>query len=64
MRLLKAALFALITEGKTALRILAHLGLPTKAPAESPARAPPSLTEPEGGSEQYGVAPIPPTWFA
>ena len=33
-------LCALITEEKTAHKILAHLGLPKKAPAESPSRAP------------------------
>jgi hypothetical protein len=55
-------LCALITEENTAL--LAHLGLPTKAPAESSARAPPEPPEPEGFSDQDGIDSIPPTWYA
>ena len=36
-------LIALITDGDVVRRILAHLGLPTAAPALAPARSPPEL---------------------
>lgn len=57
-------LCGLITQQEVAHKILEHLGLPTKGPAGSPARAPPEPLEPEGFSDQDGIDPIPPTWCA
>jgi hypothetical protein len=56
-------LCALITEEKMAHKTLEQLGLPIKAPAGSPARAPSDPTEQEGGTDQDGIDPIPPTWY-
>jgi len=55
-------LLSMITEAKTAQKILAHLGLPTQAPAQSPARAPPPIPDSADWSDQAGVDPIPSSW--
>ena len=55
-------LLSVITEAKTTQKILAHLGLQTKAPAQSPARAPPLIPDSVDWSDQAGVDPIPSSW--
>ena len=52
---------AVIIQEKMAHKLLAHLGLPIKAPAESSARAPPEPMEPEGFGAQDRIDPIPST---
>jgi hypothetical protein len=55
-------LIALITQAQVAKKILVHLGLPVKAPASWPARAPP---EPVADfSEQDGIDQIPSSWYS
>lgn len=55
-------LVALIQTPQVAEKILAHLGLSTRAPAAAPARAPPQDPEQLGLFAQDGIDPIPPSW--
>lgn len=55
-------LVALIQTPKVAEKILAHLGLPTHAPATLAARAPPHDPEQLGLFAHDGIDPIPPNW--
>ncbi len=55
-------LIALITQTPVAKKILVHLGLPAKAPASWPARAPPDPVA--GFSEHDGIDQIPSSWYS
>lgn len=55
-------LIALITQTPVAKQILVHLGLPAKAPASWPARAPPDPVA--GFSEHDGIDQIPSSWYS
>jgi len=55
-------LLLMITEAKTAQKILNHLGLQSQAPSQSPARAPPPIPDSADWSGQAGVDPIPSSW--
>ena len=55
-------LLTMISEAKTAQKILNHLGLRSQAPSQSPARAPPLFPEAGDWSDQAGVDPIPSSW--
>jgi len=55
-------LIALITQTPVAKKILVHLGLPAKAPASWPARAPPDQVA--GFSEHDGIDQIPSSWYS
>lgn len=56
-------LVALLTQADVAPKALARLGLPTQAPAPSPARAPPPAAESIGWRDQDAIDPIPPSWY-
>ena len=55
-------LLPLITEARTAQKILTHLGMPAQALSQSPARAPPPLPDSADLSDQAGVDPLPSSW--
>ena len=55
-------LLSMITEAKTAQKILNHLGMPAQAPLQSPARAPPPILDSADWSDPVSVAPLPSSW--